>query len=127
MAISQSDIKEKIKKLKEYWLDDEMSLRWADGVEKRLRSLILKEKLVESKAILEIVEETHRKISAIDVLLRTDESLSDIERKLLFREKKVYTFFLDRLDGKNLDQQFERVGQLLDTELKSAGLIKDED
>lgn len=127
MAISQSDIKEKIKKLKEYWLDDEGSLKWIDGVEKRLRAMVIKEKLVENKAIIDIVDDAKKKISAIDVLLRTDESLSDIERKLLFREKKVFNFFLDRLDGKDLDRQFERVGQLLDTELKSAGLMKDEE
>ena len=124
---SQSDIKDKIKKLREYWFDDENSLKFVVGVEKRLRALVLKEKLKDSKVITDIVEETRKRISAVNALLTNDEEMSEMNRKLLFRERKVYNFFLDRLDGKKVDQQFESVGRLLDEELKNAGLMKDED
>ena len=126
MSITQSDIKDKIKKLREYWIDDEESLKFVASVEKRLRNMVLKEKLAESKAINEIVDEARGRIKAIDTLILNDEEMSEMTRRLLFRDKKVYQFFIDRLDGKDLDQQYEKVGQLLDTELKGSGLLKDD-
>ena len=127
MPISQSDIRAKIKQLREYWYDDDNSLRFVERVEKRLRNLVLKEKLVDSKAIMDIVDETRKRINAANMLLQNDEEMTELNRRLLFREKKVYQFFLDRLDGKDLDQQVEGVGKLLDEELKSVGLLGETD
>ena len=124
---TQTDIKDKIRKLREYWSDDEDSLKFVVGVEKRLRALVLKEKLSDSKAISDIVEDARRRISAINAILTNDEELPEMKRKLMFHERKVFQFFLDRLDGKKLDQQYEAVGRLLDEELKNAGLMKNDE
>lgn len=119
------DIRKKLEQLRKYWFDDNMSLKFVDATENRLRNLVFKEKLAESKAVMDIVEETQQRIRAVDILLTTDEEMSEMERKLLFREKKVYGFFLDRLDARKLDEQFERVGKLLDDELRNVGLLQD--
>ena len=127
MSISQSDIRAKIKQLREYWYDDENSLKFVERTEKRLRNLVLKEKLTDSAAIADIVAETRNRINTANLLLQNDEEMTEMNRRLLFREKKIYQFFMDRLDGKDLDKQFEGVGKLLDEELKSVGLLAETD
>lgn len=124
MAQNEQDIRNKIAKLREYWIDDDMSLQFVKGQEKRLRDVLVKEKLVDSQAIRLIVEDTMKRISVIDKLLSNDEEMSEMERRLLFREKKVYNFFIDRLEAKDIDQQFERIGKTLDEELRSVGLTE---
>lgn len=117
------ELKEKIKKLKEYWFDDEMSLKWVDEVEKNLRKIIVKEELVKNRAAVAIVKDIKDKLRAIDTMLTLNEDLTETERKLLFREKKVHNFYLNRFEGKKVEQQFDMVGKLLDEEMKGAGLL----
>jgi len=124
MATNEQEIRGKIQKLREYWIDDEMSLKFVSSVEKNLRNLLVKEKLVDSQAIRSIVEDAQKRISVIDVLLKSDDKMTELERQLLFREKKVYDFFINRLEARDLDQQFDRVGQMLDEELRSTGLME---
>lgn len=124
MATNEQEIRGKIQKLRAYWIDDEMSLKFVSSVEKNLRNLLVKEKLVDSQAIRSIVEDAQKRISVIDVLLKSDDKMTELERQLLFREKKVYDFFINRLEARDLDQQFDRVGQMLDEELRSTGLME---
>lgn len=124
MANNEQEIRAKIARLREYWIDDEMSLKFVSGMEKNLRNLLVKEKLVDSQAIRLIVDDIKKRISVIDILLKSDEKMTELERQLLFREKKVYNFVMDRLEARDLDQQFDRIGKTLDDELRGAGLIE---
>lgn len=114
--------KEKLKKLRDYWFDDEYSLKFVDTVEKTLRKIMVKEKLAGNKAVQAILADVKDRIKAIDTMLIYDEEMTELERKLLMREKKVHGFYLNRFDGKNVDEQFESVGKLLDEELERTGL-----
>ena len=118
MAFNDPKIEEKIKKLKEYWYDDDYSLRFVDEIEKKINRLVVAEELAQNKAIIAIVEDAKKRISVINLLLTIKEDMTTDERKLLIREKKVHQFYLDRFDGKDLDKKFEQVDTLLDAELK---------
>ncbi len=116
------ELKEKLKALREYWFDDDMSLKWVKEVELKLRKILVLEKLAQNRGAVAIVKDAKERVRIIDMMLTLNEDLTEIERRLLFREKKVHNFYLNRFDGKPLEQQFDMVGKLLDEELSDAGL-----
>lgn len=116
------EIRQKIDKLKEYWFDDDYSLKWVKEVEEALRRIIVKEELSENKGLVAVLDDVKSRIKVIDTILTFDEDLTDVNRKLLFREKKVHQFYLNRFEGKDVDEQFKKVGKLLDEELEKTGL-----
>lgn len=111
-------IEEKLKKLKDYWYNDDYSLKWVKNVEKKIRDLVVKEALSENKAVIPIVSDAKSRISAINKLLVYDVEMLTEVRKMLIRERDVHQFWLNRFDGSNMEQQLERVGKLLDEELE---------
>jgi len=116
--VTDPKIKEKIDKLRNYWFNDQMSLKWVNEVEVAIRKILTKEELFKNKGIKAVVDDIEKKIRAIDTMLTYNAELTDKERGVLFAEKKVHSFYLNRFSGKNLDQQFDRVGKLLDEELE---------
>lgn len=119
-------VKAKLAKLREYWFDDEYSLKFLEVIEKNLRKIMIKEKLASNKAVQAVLADVKDRIKAIDTMLIYDEDMTEVQRKLLMREKKVHGFYLNRFDGKNVEEQFESVGKLLDEELVRTGLKVDE-
>lgn len=116
------EIRQKIKKLREYWFDDDYSLKWVDSVEKALRKVMVREKLSQNKAVLAILADVKDRLRVIDLMLVNDEEMTEDERRLLLREKKVHNFYLNRFDGSKVEEQFEKVGNILDEELKELGI-----
>lgn len=110
--------KQKIKELKGYYYDDELSLKWVESQEKRLKAVIMKEKLGNSAAAAAIVDEALHRIEVINQLLQNDESLTAEERTKLFTERKVHKFWLDRFDTKTIQKQYDSISGALDKELK---------
>ena len=115
--IGDPKIESKLKALKDYWYNDDYSLKWVEEVEKSIRRLVVAGKLSTNKAIVPILDDARNRISAINKLLVYDEKMETETRKLLIREKAVHQFYLDRFDGRNLDERFDQVGKVLDEEL----------
>ncbi len=115
------EIDSKLKKLKEYWYNDDWSLKWVEETEKAIRRLIVSEELSKNKGIIPIIEDARNRIETINKLLIYDEEMTIDTRKMLMREKMVHQFYLDRFDGRDLDKRFEMVGKVLDEELKKIG------
>lgn len=112
------EIQEKIKRLREYYYDDEMSLKVVDGIEQRLRQAITADKLAENKSVIGIVEEAERRVSMIDTLLITDEKMTQEVRAKLLTEKKVHRFYLERFDNKKKDEKYKSINEMLDQEIR---------
>lgn len=118
MASNDPKIQEKIKQLKNYWYDDDYSLKFIEAIETKIRNLITAEELGQNKAVMAIVDDAVKRISTINKLLIYKEDMTDEERKMLFHEKKVHQFYLDRFDSRNLGEKFEQVEKMLDEEIK---------
>lgn len=114
----------KLKALKEYWYNDDYSLKWVDAVETKIRQAIVASELSQHKAVVPIIEDARNRISSINKLLVYDEKMDTDTRKLLIREKAVHQFYLDRFDGRDLDKRFDAVGRILDQEMENIGIGK---
>lgn len=110
----------KLDKLKEYYDSSEDSKILSD-TEKRLRNLIVQSDLINHDAVIAIVNETKEKINGINIVLQFNEALTDLERKLLFRQRKVYQFFLDRLDPSAIDKKLQALDEFLDRKVEEMG------
>ncbi len=122
MASQDPTIEAKLKALREYWYNDDYSLKWVDQVEKNIRRLVTAEELAQNKAVIAIVEDSRNRVATINKLLIYDEKMDTDTRKLLIREKAVHSFYLDRFDGKDLDTRMDEVAKSLDSELENIGL-----
>ena len=113
---------EKLKKLKDYWYNDDYSLKWVEDTEKLIHRMVAQSELAKHKAVLPIINDARNRISAINKLLIYDVEMPTEVRKMLIRERDVHQFWLDRFDGSNLEKRLEVVGQVLDQELESVGI-----
>lgn len=115
----------KIKALREYWYNDDYSLKWVDDVEKNIKRLVTVEELSKNKAVVAIIEDSSNRVNTINKLLVYDEKMDTEVRKLLIREKAVHNFYLDRFSGKDLNQRMDEVVKSLDNEMESIGIELD--
>jgi hypothetical protein len=116
--ITNPNIEAKLQKLKDYWYDDNDSLKYVSNIETRIRKLIVAEDLSHNKAILEIVAEAKERVSAIDKFLIYKEEMTELERKKLLVEKMVHRFYLSRFDGSGLDEKFNNIEKMLDDQIE---------
>lgn len=119
-------IKQKLKELKEYYYDDDFSLKWIEEVEKNIRRLLAMEKLATNKSIKAIVKDAQARIKTINTLLTMDEDLSTEDRKMLYRERNVHQFYLDRFEGQTIEERFEKIGNVLGEEVQKITGVPDE-
>jgi len=117
-------IEEKLKKLREYWWDDDWSLKFVETVEKDIKRLSAMSDLANNKAMALILEDAKRRVSAINKMLTYDENMNDESRKLLFRERKIHELYLNRFESKSIEERIGLVESLLDKELEETGLIE---
>lgn len=119
--IGSPEIEAKLKKLKDYWYNDDYSLKWVADVEKKIRQMVASQDIAKLPTIKLITDDAKNRISTINKLLIYDEKMETEVRKMLIREKAVHQFYLDRFDGQKLDQRFDRVASVLDEELSNIG------
>lgn len=110
-------IQEKLKKLRDYYYDDERSLKIIDGYEKHIRQNIVKDKLMENASVVSIVNEAKKRVALVDLLLKTDKTLTDIARIELFKEKEVHKFYIDRFDNVDIEKRMDAIHSVIDIEL----------
>lgn len=108
---------EKLKKLKDYWYNDDYSLKWVEDTEKAIHRIVAAEKLAENKAVVPIIADANNRISAINKLLIYDTEMTIDVRKMLIRERDVHQFWLDRFSGGNIEARLAVVENLIDEEL----------
>jgi len=120
--IGSPDIEAKLKKLKDYWYNDDFSLKWVDKVEKDIRRMMASKDIAKLPVIKMITDDAKNRISTINKLLVFDENMTTEVRKMLIREKAVHQFYLDRFDGTKLEDRMNRVTSVLDEELTKVGL-----
>lgn len=109
---------EKLKTLREYYYDDGYALKYIDAVETNIRRLVATESLLENKAVAAIVDDAKGRIKVINQMLTMDENLKDDERAKLYRERNVHQFYLDRFEGRNIEQRFDSINSILDQEVE---------
>ncbi len=109
--------KSKLKELREYYYNEDYSLKYLDSVEKNIRRLVAQEGLMESPSVQAIVEDAKKRIGTINQLITFDEDLTMEDRKKLMAERKAHQFYLDRFEGRDIEKQFELVHKLLDEEI----------
>ena len=110
--------KAKLKQLKEYYYENDFSMKWIESVEKNIRQLVAMEDLAKNSSIQAIVNDARSRINTVNQLLSIDEDLTTDDRKKLFAEKKVHQFYLDRFEGRSIEKRFDRINSILDEEIK---------
>lgn len=110
-------LQEKLKKLREYYYDDDYSLKWIEETEKKIRRLVVNDALKENQSVIEIINDAKARINTINKLLVYKEDITVEERNKLYRERDVHQFYLDRFEGRNLDDRFEQIEKVLDEEI----------
>lgn len=111
------NVRAKLDQLKEYWYNEDYSLKWVEEVENSLRRLIATEELSKNKAVIPIIEDAKNRISAVNKLLIYDVDMPTDVRQKLIRERDVHQFWLDRFDGRDIDKRFDLVNKILDEEI----------
>lgn len=114
-------IEEKIKQLRNYYYDDIGSLKVVEAFEKKARTLILKDKLMENQSVILIVDEARKRVDTINILLQNDKTMTQENRIKLFAEKEAHQFYLDRFDNKEIEKRFEALEGALNRELDRIG------
>lgn len=110
---------EKLKRLRDYYWNDEGSLKQIDSYEKNVRKLVILEKLMENQSVIEIVKDAKNRVKTIDIILTTDKNLNETARLELFKEKEVHKFYLDRFDNVSIEQRMEAIYKVVDEEIAS--------
>lgn len=118
-------VTEKLKQLREYYYDDDYSLKYIATVEKNIRTLVVQEELMQNKAVVAIVDDARGRIDTINKLLTMDEDLTTEARAKLYRERNVHQFYLDRFEGRDISKRFDGINGILDQELTRIGVIKE--
>lgn len=108
---------EKLAQLRDYYWDNDDSLRYIDTIEKRLRAVIAKEKLKDNTAVVQIIADAASRVHVINASLQTDEKLTDSQRQALFVERRVHTFWLNRFDPSIIEKNYQAIDDMLDKEL----------
>lgn len=112
------EIQAKLKSLREYYYDDEYSLKWIADTEKNIRSLAVNEKLSENGSVQAIIEDATGRINTINQLLTYDETLTQEDRNKLYRERNVHQFYLDRFSGRDIEKRFSTISGIIDQEVE---------
>jgi len=110
-------IKNKIDKLKAIYLTPE-DQRELDDIERNIRRKLAETKLSERDDIKLLVSDSLRRIKEIDIILSSDETMKDDERKVLFKEKKTIKYYvIDRLGCKKIKKELEIMYDAIDDKL----------
>lgn len=112
-----AQIAEKIKKLRDIYTQPEDKRR-IDDIEKGLIEKIRRGKLSDNPLIEEVIDLGRQKIKDISDLLSWDDTLTDVERKGLFREREAHTFWIKRLSGEDAMQSIALVEKAIDSKLE---------
>jgi len=112
-----TEIKEKLKTLREYYYEDNGSIKWIDMVEKNIRRLVALSDLAKNAAVIAIIDDARKRIDTINQFLSFDEEMGQEERKAFFKERDVHQFYLDRFEGRSIEARFERINGMLDEEI----------
>lgn len=86
-----------INELKEYYINDPISVRMLDDKEDELRALIDAKGVKQLEEIRRIVKEAKNIVEAIKTILVDQKELSERERAALIGEKEAHEFYIDRL------------------------------
>ena len=116
MSQIPQELQEKLKKLREKYLDHE-DQQTLDDIEKQLRKKILASKLRENDMVKVIIEDGLKRIDEIGYLLAQDEDLTSEQRSKLFQERKAHRFWLGRF-GYDAETFINSVGRYADEKLK---------
>lgn len=108
----------KLKELREYYYDDDYSLKWIEGVEKNIRRLVATSEIMSTPAVIAIIDDARKRIDTINKFLTLDENLTQEDRNKLYRERNVHQFYLDRFEGRDLDKRFDSINSALDAEIE---------
>jgi thiaminase len=111
---SQTKVTEKLRELRERYLDQDMQKRVSD-TESALRRNIERKKLAQREEVKEIIEAAVKAIKDLSWLLANDEDLTESQRKEIFAEKRVHKFWLERLDGTRAQQAILAIEQTVDS------------
>ena len=115
MATStQTETLNKLSELRAEYLNPDFQKRVND-TEEALRRNFERAKLSDHKVVQEIIEAAVKALKDVSWLLANDEDLTELQRKELFAEKRVHTFWLERLDGTRATQAILAIEQTVDS------------
>lgn len=89
-----------------------------DSIEKSLRDSIRNSEIGHLDSVKGIIADAKNKISAIDSILSNDSDISEIDRKALIHEKKVWMFNIERFDVEHKNELLESIELQVDSMIK---------
>lgn len=114
---SNSEIKTKILKLRTLLQVDD-DIPEVRKREKQARDLILKTSLMKNDAAIMMADECAHKIEGINSILINTEDISDLDRRLLQREREVHQFYLKRFRPEEELEALENLNKYLDFQIE---------
>lgn len=110
----QRDIASRIKTLRSEYTSADAAAQ-INSTEEALRRNIKRAKLAEHEVVQEIAQAAVKAIADISFLLANDETLTSDQRGVLFAEKRVHRFWLERIDGTLAEQSLNAIKQTVDS------------
>lgn len=113
----QQEIENKLRLLREKYTGSQDSQDVLDGVEKEFRQIIEEKRMVENPVFIMIMKDAECRLNEINTLLMNDETLSDLDRKILFKDKRRWTFIFERFGMKPHDDALKLLTVTLDQKM----------
>ncbi len=111
------EIEQKIRALRDKYLNNDDSQRYLDDVDAEIRRLVEEKQTAQNPVFQSIMKDAQQKINEINVLLLADVKYTDHERDLLLREKRVWRFVFDRFGLTPHDEAIKLLTVTLDQKL----------
>lgn len=111
------EIEKKITALRTKYLDGD-SINWINQTEAEYTKLIQSRGVAESPVFKDIVADAQKKFNEISALISNDESLTDLQRKVLFEAKKMWKWNMSRFGVSAFDMNLEILNDSIDYHLK---------
>lgn len=116
MQLNKDEFLKKFSTLRAKYLDND-SITWIDEAEAEIRNLFEESALSENPVFIRIAKDAQQRLGEIDFLLVENEELTDLERKSLFREKRVWAFIFERFGMRPQEMALATLNDRIDIEI----------
>lgn len=110
-------LQQKLSQLRQKYVGSDDAQNYVNDLEKETIKLFDEKRMASNPIFQAIVKDAERKLNDINVLLQTDEKLTDIDRKILFAQKNIWQFVFDRFGMKLHDNAIAALKDLIDSKL----------
>lgn len=111
------EMKQKMSSLRAKYVNSPDSQQYIDNLANEIEKLATEKDYAKNPLFEAIIKDAEKRLNEINALLMNDEELSDVQRKCLFAQKKVWIFIFERFSLVPHDNALKVLHTLVDQKL----------